>query len=160
MGISTASGGENMARPTKAAATTVGHFTSEEIKVRKNNEELLKGTSSDIEPPEYLTESQRSIFQYIVTNLEASGILGSLDVYVLTECCICIDRMQEIERSINEKGLSGPLVRLKDSYTKAFFRYCNELSLSPQSRAKLANINAQTAAADENPLLKILSDDE
>ncbi|MBP5431563.1 P27 family phage terminase small subunit [Ruminococcus sp.] len=149
-----------MARPTKSAAMTTGTYRKDVLESRQNKEELLKGTSSDIKPPEYLTESQRSIFQYIVTNLEASGILGNLDVYVLAECSICIDRMQEIERSINEKGLSGPLVRLKDSYTKAFFRYCNELSLSPQSRAKLANINAQAAVADENPLLKALSDDE
>ena len=149
-----------MARPTKAAATTVGHFTSEELKKRKSNEELLKGTASDIEPPEYLTESQRSIFQYIVTNLEASEILGNLDVYVLTECSICIDRMQEIERTINEAGSIIPsLVRLKETYTKAFFRYCNELSLSPQSRAKLANINLQ-ASNEENPLIKALMDDE
>ena len=56
-------------------------------------------------------------------------------------------------------SLIPSLVRLKETYTKAFFRYCNELSLSPQSRAKLANINAQ-AAAEENPLLKVLSDDE
>ena len=51
------------------------------------------------------------------------------------------------------------LVRTKDSYTKAFFRYCNELSLSPQSRAKLANINLQ-ASNEENPLIKALMDDE
>lgn len=140
---------------------TTGTYRKDVLESRQNNEELLKGTSSDIEPPEYLTESQRSIFQYIVTSLEASGILGSLDVYILAECSICIDRMQEIERTINEAGSIIPsLVRLKETYTKAFFRYCNELSLSPQSRAKLANINAQTAAADENPLLKILSDDE
>lgn len=140
---------------------TTGTYRKDVLESRQNNEELLKGNAAQIEPPEYLTDSQRKIFMYIVTNLEASGILGSLDVYVLAECSICIDRMQEIERTINEAGSIIPsLVRLKETYTKAFFRYCNELSLSPQSRAKLANINAQTAAADENPLLKILSDDE
>lgn len=147
-----------MARPTKAAAMTTGTYRKDVLESRQINEELLKGEATCIEPPDYLTDAQRSIFQYIVTNLEASGILGNLDVYVLAECSICIDRMQEIERDMNEKGLSGPLLRMKDSYTKAFFRYCNELSLSPQSRAKLANINVQ--AAEENPLMKALSDDD
>lgn len=139
---------------------TSKHLTKAEIEAKSTTEDRLKGTSDELIPPEYLTPSQISIFEYIVKNLEASGILGNLDVYVLAECSICIDRMQEIERTINEAGSIIPsLVRLKETYTKAFFRYCNELSLSPQSRAKLANINAQ-AAAEENPLLKVLSDDE
>lgn len=144
-----------MARPTKAAATTVGHFTSEELKNRMDSEAKLKGESDKLKPPSYLTASQKKIFRYILSNLESSGILGNLDIYVLTECSICIDRMQTIEKQINESELLDPtLVAVKEKYTKAFFRYCNELSLSPQSRAKLANINAQ--AKEENPLIKAL----
>ena len=150
-----------MARPCKNVRLQHERsLDSTDAAARLSSEEKLKGSGEDLAPPEYLTPSQQSIFEYIVTNLEASGILGNLDVYVLAECSICIDRMQEIERTINEAGSIIPsLVRLKETYTKAFFRYCNELSLSPQSRAKLANINAQ-AAAEENPLLKVLSDDE
>ena len=150
-----------MARPCKnVRLQRERSLDSTDAAARLSSEEKLKGSGEDLAPPEYLTPSQISIFDYIVKNLEASGILGNLDVYVLAECSICIDRMQEIERTINEAGSIIPsLVRLKETYTKAFFRYCNELSLSPQSRAKLANINAQ-AAAEENPLLKVLSDDE
>lgn len=143
-----------------SAKITSKHLTKAEIDAKSTVEDKLKGLDDDLAPPGYLTPSQKNIFEYIVTNLEASGILGNLDVYVLAECSICIDRMQEIERTMNEaNSLIPSLVRLKGTYTKAFFRYCNELSLSPQSRAKLANINAQ-AAAEENPLLKVLSDDE
>ena len=39
---------------------------------------------------------------------------------------------------------------------KDFFRCCNELGLSPQSRAKLANINVQAAQQEEDPLLTLL----
>ena len=42
----------------------------------------------------------------------------------------------------------------KEKYTKDFFRCCNELCLSPQSRAKLANLNVQ--AQEEDPLMKAL----
>jgi phage terminase, small subunit len=148
-----------VARPTKAAATTVGHFTSEELKNRIDSETKLKGESDKLKPPSYLTVPQKKIFRYIVTNLKSSGILGNLDIYVLTECSICIDRMQTIEKSINESGVIEPaLAAVKEKYTKAFFRYCNELSLSPQSRAKIANINAQSK--EENPLIKALISDD
>lgn len=148
-----------MARPTKAAATTVGHFTSGELKKRMDSEAKLKGESDKLKPPSYLTISQKKIFSYIMNNLKSSGILGNLDVYVLTECSICIDRMQTIEKKINESDIFDPmLVSIKEKYTKAFFRYCNELSLSPQSRAKLANINTQSK--EENPLIKALMSDD
>ncbi|MCM1008994.1 MAG: P27 family phage terminase small subunit [Ruminococcus flavefaciens] len=148
-----------MARPTKAAATTVGHFTSGELKKRMDSEAKLKGESDKLKPPSYLTISQKKIFRYIMNNLKSSGILGNLDVYVLTECSICIDRMQTIEKKINESDIFDPmLVSIKEKYTKAFFRYCNELSLSPQSRAKLANINTQSK--EENPLIKALMSDD
>ena len=37
-----------------------------------------------------------------------------------------------------------------------FFRICNELCLSPQARAKLANINANAEAEKVDPLLSII----
>lgn len=148
-----------MARPTKAAAVTVGYFTSEELKNRIDDETKLKGESDKLKPPAYLTPAQKKIFRYIFDNLKSSEILGNLDIYVLTECSICIDRMQTIEKQINESDLIDPsLVAVKEKYTKAFFRYCNELSLSPQSRAKLASINTQ--AKEENPLIKALMSDD
>ena len=72
-----------------------------------------------------------------------------------------LDRMQEIESRINQDPeliISDKLLQVKERYTKSFFRCCNELCLSPQSRAKMGNLNLQ--AKEENPLLKVLSDDE
>lgn len=147
-----------MARPTKAANMTSGTYRKDVLDARKSNEEKLKGQSCSIKPPPYLSAAQKKIFRYIVSNLGNSGILGNLDVYVLAECSICIDRMQDVEKKMNENGIDPALVKVKDSYTKAFFRYCNELSLSPQSRAKLANLSLQ--AKEENPLMKVLEDDD
>ena len=147
-----------MARPTKAANMTSGTYRKDVLDARKANEEKLKGQSCSIKPPTYLSAAQKKIFRYIVSNLESSGILGNLDIYVLAECSICIDRMQEVEKQMNVSGINANLVKVKDSYTKTFFRCCNELSLSPQSRAKLANLSLQ--AKEENPLMKVLADDE
>lgn len=137
------------------------HLTNSEKNQRLENEKKLQGSCDCLVPSEILTEKQRKIFDFIVENLQNSGILSNLDTYVLSECSISIDRMQTIENRINENPelmQDGSLMSAKDKYTKAFFRYCNELCLSPQSRAKLANIG--TAAEDENPLLKALNDDD
>lgn len=150
-----------MARPAVSAKTTSKHLTKAEADVRKGTEEKLRGKADKLRPPKYLTAAQKKIFKFIVRELEASEILGNLDIYVLTECCIALDRMQAIESRINEEPhniLNDKLLQAKDRYIKSFFRCCNELCLSPQSRAKIGNLNLQ--AKEENPLLKVLSDDE
>lgn len=149
-----------MARPAKSAAVMSKHLTNAEKNERIENENRLKGKSDKLKPPLYLTVSQKKIFRFIVSNLEESGILSNLDNYVLAECSICIDRMQEIETKINEKPdliSDTALMSAKDKYTKAFFRYCNELCLSPQSRAKIANMTVQK---DDNPLKELLMNDD
>jgi P27 family predicted phage terminase small subunit len=144
-----------------SAKSTAKHLTKSEMDVKSNTEEKLRGAGDKLRPPKYLTTAQKKIFKYIVKELEGSEILGNLDIYVLTECCIALDRMQEIETRINkefEQIASATLMSAKDKYTKSFFRCCNELCLSPQSRAKMGNLNLQ--AKEENPLIKALLDDE
>ena len=151
-----------MARPAMSAAVTSKHLTDDEKRIKTETENNLKGTADKLKPPAYLTAPQKKIFRYIVDYLKESGILGNLDVYVLTECSICIDRMQEIERRINTNPdymTSPPLLAANEKYTKNFFRCCNERCLSPQARAKMANINVQSQKED-NPLIKALMDDD
>ncbi len=149
-----------MARPAMSANVTSKHLTNDEKNMRLETESRLKGGSDKLRPSKHLTAPQRKIFKFIVSNLESSGILGNLDNYVLDECSICIDRMRVIESRINanpEILEDTALMATKDRYTKAFHRYCNELCLSPQSRAKIANLSLQSK--DENPLLSLLNDD-
>ena len=152
-----------MGRPAKSAAVTSKHLTSEEKEAKIAAENSLKGGADKLKPPAYLTASQKKIYRYILSNLKESKILGNLDTYVLSECSICIDRMQEIEKMINESPKllhDKALMSTKEKYTRVFFRCCNELCLSPQSRAKMANINLAAKQNDENPLLKLLMDDD
>lgn len=157
---------KNMARPAKSISMKTGLMTKEEINARLEGEQRLRGQSDALKPPSYLSNTQKKIFKFIHKQLESSGILGNLDVYVLAQTAITIDRIQECEAHINENGLLGidgkPIssVKIRESYMKDFFRLCNELSLSPQSRAKLANINFQSKQNDTDPLLSILGGDE
>lgn len=153
-------GGEEMARPSKSVKTMSKNLTKEEMETRLETEEKLKGGADKIFPPKHLNARQKKIFNYIVDELKASGILGNLDIYILGTCAICIDRLQVIEKIINkdiERLLDKDLMSVKDKYTKDFFRCCNELSLSPQSRAKVGNINLHAKKQQSDPLLKVLA---
>ena len=149
-----------MPRPSKPAELlTSCSQTKEEIRIRKEQENRLKGSKKRINPPPFLSKEQKKIFRSIVEELKASGILGSLDVYILAQCSIAIDRLQTIETEINEDPSllrDTKLISSKEKYSKDFYRCCNELSLSPQARAKMANINLQQKQNQEDPLLKVL----
>lgn len=148
-----------MARPAKSVSTMSKNLTKEEIQSRLETENKLKGDADKISPPPHLNLPQRKIFQYIVDELENSGILGNLDIYILSTCSIAIDRLQEIEKSINDDFtliFDKTLMAAKDKYTKDLFRCTNELSLSPQARAKIGNINVEKQKQQGDPLLKLL----
>lgn len=149
-----------MARPSKSVKVMSKNLTKEEKELRLETEEKLKGGADNISPPTHLIARQKKIFNYIVEQLEESGMLGNLDIYILSQTSIAIDRLQQIERLINKdinKIYDKDLMKAKSEYTKDFFRCCNELSLSPQSRAKLGNINLQAKERDEDVLLKVLA---
>lgn len=133
--------------------------TKEEIQERIENEEKLKGKADKISPPDYLNSNQVDLFNYIKKELEESKLLSNLDIYILSKCVIAIDRLQLIESKINKNPsllLQSQFMSNKKSYDNDFFRCCNELSLSPQSRAKLANINSLSAVEKEDPILQAL----
>ncbi|AOY76908.1 phage terminase small subunit P27 family [Clostridium formicaceticum] len=146
-----------MARPAKSVDTMSKNLTKEEYEARKQMEEKLKGGTDKIKPPTYLNKEAKKIFKYIVSELEVSGILTNLDTYVLASCSVAIDRIQESEKILNDDLFNKDALRVKESYMKEFFRLCNELSLSPQSRAKLANINIQKQDEKEDKLLQVLN---
>lgn len=145
-----------MARPCKSIDTTSKNWTKEEYKKRKDAEESLKGNNDKIKPPQYLNTNAKKIFKYIVLELKASNILCNLDIYILTNCAIAVDRIQEAEKLLNDDILNKDALKVKDSYMKDLFRCTSELSLSPASRAKLASINVNTKVDKEDPLLKAI----
>lgn len=148
-----------LARPTKSVVTKTGSMKKDEIKSRLEQEAKLKGKSDNILPSEYLNKKQKDLFFFIVEELKASGILANLDVFTLETCVIAIERLRHIESMINndlDLIRDKQLMTSKEKYTKDFFRTINELSLSPQARAKLGNINIQAKQQEEDPLLMAL----
>lgn len=152
-----------MARPSKPISVQSRHNTKEEVEKRKEQEERLKGLADKIKPPKHLTKNQKKIFKFIVDQLKASGILSNLDIFMLTSCSIAVDRINEVEKMINDEPFllrDKDLMSSKDKYSKEFFRCSNELSLSPQARAKIAGLNLQVKEQEEDPIIKALKGDD
>lgn len=148
-----------MARPCKSVITQTRHSTKAEINNRKEIEDTLKGDSSKLIPPNYLSKSQKKIFNNIVAELEASGILSNLDIYILSQCAIAIDRLASIESAINKNTellSDSAFMNSKKKYTDELFRCCNELSLSPQARSKIGSLNLNMKKEQADPVLKLL----
>ena len=58
-----------MARPCKSIEGQSRHNSKEDIEKRKETQEVLKGLSDKIEkPPDYLTDSQKAIYNFIIQN--------------------------------------------------------------------------------------------
>lgn len=152
-----------MARPAKAVATKSGKIGNEEQQQRLQIENKLKGGREKLVPPPYLTDDQMRIFNYIMTELEESDILGNLDLFVLSHTAICVDRVQKLEKQINDNPdliRNNAFMAGKDKYSKDFFRCCNELCLSPQSRAKLSISTVKPGAEKKKTIMDLLNEDD
>jgi len=149
-----------MGRPSKARNASTGKISKDEERLRKLSEARLKCGDDKLTPPDYLTDSQKEIFEYIQTELKAAEILGNLDIFVLENAAIILDHLHDIEDMIN-KDFSliqeASLINTRDKFRKEWFRICNELCLSPQARAKLSIQNVKALKEEEDPLLEILN---
>ena len=144
-----------MARPAKNVDVQNKHLTQEEYENRKKAEENLKSTGLP-KPPDFLTDKQKEIFSGIVRGLQEADILGKLDEPILAQAAISIDRLQTIEDKINKAPqalFDKDVMSARDKYSKDFFRCCNELSLSPQSRAKMALTAYKNKQETDDPLI-------
>lgn len=155
-----------MGRPAKPSAVTGKMMSAKDKKSREETEKKLKGNDDKIKPEPHLTLRQVKIFNFIVDELKASGILGNLDKYILSQTAVIIDRINECESLLNDEGVyvrdydgtirPNPVIKIRNDYMKDFYRACNELSLSPQARAKFGNINLDQKKQDGDALLKVL----
>lgn len=149
-----------MPRPSKSAHVHQDRTqTKDEMNKRILAETKLKGNADEIKPSSRLNANQKKIFEYIVSNLKESKILGNLDLAFLEIGVIAIDRLQNIEKMINqdfELINNRDLMNAKKQYTADFFKFCQEACLSPQARAKMGIIAANKALEDADPLLKVL----
>lgn len=130
-----------MARPSKSVSVKSRKISKEDKKKLEATEQKIKGDNDKLMPQKHLNKRQKDIFFYILNELSDKDILGNLDVFVLNQTAIVIERLEKLDKEANkskEVVQKTAFKNTRDMYTKDFFRCCNELCLSPQSRAKLA----------------------
>lgn len=147
-----------MARPAKSTKVLTEYSqTKDEIKARTEMEESLKG-EGELITPDWLTESQKNIFNAIVNSLKDSNMLCINDIWILTKATIAIDRIEYFEKLLNADDTTiadnKDILAAIKLYTSDFYRACNELCLSPQARAKLANV--ATVKKNAKPLESLI----
>jgi phage terminase small subunit len=94
-------GGENVARPRKPIAMHSKHYTKEEREQRES-EELDVPIAESVEPPDYLTESQKEVFNEYAEQLLDLKIFTNLDVDVLAQYCIARELYIEYSKQIRK----------------------------------------------------------
>lgn len=152
-----------MGRPAKSINTQNGNINLDVIESRRQTEDRLRGDAAKVEPYFAISENQRGIFDRIREMFEKVGLLGEADGYVITEAAVIIDRLQDIESRINENpGLlfDRDVCNTRKEYMQNFFRICNELSLSPQARAKMGILAAEKDERDRDPILQLFGNED
>lgn len=145
----------------KPIELALGHRTKEEIQNRKENQERLKGDSSRIIPNQKLNENEIIIFNSIKEEMKNSELLSNLDSYLLTQLAGAIDKLEYLDLALQKKPaliFNKEFKNSKKLYFDIFTKCCNELAMSPASRAKLANINSIVNKEQEDPVVKALGD--
>jgi phage terminase small subunit len=159
MGINNRKEGTQMGRASKSVELSSKKFTKEEIAIRKEVQETLKGEGTLPQPSDRLNANQRKIFRHIVKHLADSKVLSTLDEFIFEKGVIAIDRLQNIEKIINqdfERIYDKDLMQAKSKYTPDFDRFVTEACLSPQARAKMGLLALNQKKAESDPLLKVL----
>lgn len=162
-------------RKKKPASLKRGNSESqEELKERASIEDDLRGDADRVaNTPEWLDELGKKYYDFIVSELEISGILSNLDMPLIAQTADSLSRMRACDEVLNREGLlvthidrngleverEHPLVGTKHKYLNQFRQLSIELGLSPSSRAALASLKIEHKEEEEDPLLKILSGD-
>ena len=126
-----------MGRPAKPVAISSGKISKETKNKRKETEENLRGDCQKVIPPDWLNERQQQVFEYVAKELAGGKIVSNVDVFVLTSFAVAVDRLEEIEKSINSKPdmmFDKSLLKAKARYTADFNTGIKELKIMEKYR--------------------------
>lgn len=165
-----------MARQRKPASLKQGKSeTKEQLEIRQGIEQqLLGGTDKIGIVPNHLNDLAKVYYQFLVDELEISGLLSNLDIPLLEQTSDSLSKIRECDEALNAEGLvirgtdryghefqkENPYVRVKMNYLNQFRNLANQLGLSPSSRASLAGKKIDAKEEEEDPLLQILRGDK
>lgn len=143
--------------PKRATPTKINkkHLTKAEKAKREEAENIIIGELSP-EPPDGLTEERAEIYRFIVSTLNDSGLIKSLDIETVLQACIIIDRLHQVDQAIDLEGFEKSLLTAKDQLFKQYLKIADLLCMSPTARAKIGTLT--TNKKEKDPLITLLED--
>lgn len=143
-------------RPAKSVKVQSGVLSEADTLRRREIEERVRGSADRLgRPPACLNKRQKAVWRWIVGELESAAILSNLDAPLLELASIALDRIRMYDDMIREMPpgrIEGRLIRDRNVIVQEWLRYCNELCLSPQSRAKLGTIAVTAQREADDPI--------
>lgn len=159
-------------RPSKPAKLREGNnYSKEELQRLEKIEKDIQGDRDLIyQTPQHLDNLAKEYFNFIVSELEISDLLGNLDVPLIEQTADCLSKMRqcdeilnkegvlivELDRYGNEKRVEHPTVKTKNTYLNQFQKLSTQLGMSPSSRASLAAMVVDKAEEENNPIVQLL----
>ena len=147
-------------RPIDPDLATGNHITKEDAAIRHKVKEMFGAEIfEDIKAPSRLNSNQKKIFNIIKKHIENVGVYGTIDAQMLETTAIAIDRLQTIEKMINQDFdniYNRELMAAKSKYTADFLKGVEFFGMAPTARAKFGTLVANNKAEEADPLLKIL----
>lgn len=149
----------NMPKPAKSVKLNSKNFTKAERELRENIEETLMSADSmvyDI-PSELTRKKEKDLYEFIVENMRASGVLCNLDVQLLICTVRACLHMNEAEADIKKNGImiqgkKNAAIDIFNTYQKQFLACCSHLCLSPTARAKIGSLAVAQAENEDDDL--------
>ena len=164
-----------MARPPKPFSVIEGHRSKEEKEARRKAEESLRGLDDEIEKvPSWLDKDAKKIYRWMIKQLKEIGILTNLDIEIIAICADAQSKMHQANKIIQDQGLivehinrsgattyiENPAIKIFQKYQQIYQKNIAELGLSPSARAKMSLIKLEQDKDKQDPLLKILSEED
>lgn len=167
-----------MGRPPKPVSLKTGKDMNKEEKDKRQEAEdmLTRGVGTDLlyEVPDNLDEIGVYYYNFIVEQMEQSGVLTNIDQPLVAETAQVLQYAYHAKEDIKKYGQlyesydkygnvtlkQNPAVSTYNTMLNQFKTFGNMIGLSPTARASIGMLNVQAEVDAKNPLLQALADDE
>ena len=86
-------------------------------------------------------------------------MLSRLDTQTIIQACVAVDMLNTSNKKVSRKpslAIDREFVGTQEKLVRTYLKLCDELCLSPQSRAKLGVLVANQKEEETDPLLNVL----
>lgn len=146
-------------RKAVSARVTKKHLTKDEMEKRIAVENAFID-NGEITPPTYMTKDQLAAFKFIENALREAKVLSKLDTVTITQAAVAICMLHQSNKLVARRptmAYDKDFVGTQERLVRTYLKLCDELCLSPQSRAKLGVLVANQKKEDTDPLLSVLN---